>query len=74
MKNAILVCTLAGVAWAQSPQIVQNVRQSLNTVQKNATAASNQALGTTPTSAASKPASTSVKSAPASSQVKIVPV
>jgi len=79
MKNAILVCTLAGVAWAQSPQIVQNVHQSLNTVQKNATAASNQALGITPATgasksptAASKPAS-AVKSAPASSQVKIVP-
>ena len=87
MKNAILVCTLAGVAWAQSPQIVQNVRQSLNTVQKNATAASNQALGITsapapgkpaaaagkPTANAAKPAATAVKTAPASSPVKIVP-
>jgi len=81
MKNAILVCTLAGVAWAQSPQIVQNVHQSLNTVQKNATAASNQALGITPAAGASKAtaaatnkaASTAVHRAPASAQVKIVP-
>ena len=34
MKNVILVCTLAGsMAWAQSPQVVQNTRTALNAVQ-----------------------------------------
>jgi hypothetical protein len=74
MKSVILVCTLAtGMAWAQSPQVVQNVRNSLNTVQKNATAASNQALGIKPATAAAKSSPAAAKTAPASSPVKIVP-
>ena len=44
--TGILVCILAaGLAWAQNPQIIQNTRTTMNTVQKNATAASNEALG-----------------------------
>jgi len=77
MKHVILVCTLAaGMAWAQSPQVVQNARTQLDTVQKNATAASNQALGIKPAAAkdaapAAKPAAKS--SAAAASPIKIVP-
>jgi hypothetical protein len=42
----ILVCVLAaGLASAQSPSIIQNTRNTMNTVRDNATAASNQALG-----------------------------
>jgi hypothetical protein len=42
----ILVCVLAaGLATAQSPSIIQNTRNTMNTVRDNATAASNQALG-----------------------------
>jgi len=69
MKQVILVCTLAaGMAWAQSPQVVQNTRTPLDTVQQKATAASNQALGIRQASsndahAAAKPA-VAVKSAP----------
>ena len=67
MKNVILVCTLAGsLAWAQSPQVVQNTRAALNSVQKNATAASNQALGVKP--AAAKDAHPTVKATAASGQ------
>lgn len=60
--TGILVSILAaGLASAQSPNVIQNTRAQLNTVQKNATAASNQALGVnTPAShspaAAQKPA------------------
>lgn len=57
--TGILVCTLAaGLAWAQSPQILDNVRTQMNTVQKNNTAASNEALGGKPAvkSSSAKPA------------------
>ena len=44
--TGILVCTLAaGMAWAQSPEIIQNTRTKMDTVQQNKTAASNEALG-----------------------------
>jgi hypothetical protein len=71
MKYGILVCTLAvGMAWAQSPTIIQNTRAQMNTVQQNKTAASNEALGISQTTskdahAAAKPAATAVKSTPA---------
>ncbi len=67
MKHAFLVCTLAaGMAWAQSPTIVQNTRTQLNTVQQNKTAASNEALGTRQPAAkdahvSAKPAATPAK-------------
>ncbi|MGD0790939.1 MAG: hypothetical protein ABR920_04140 [Terriglobales bacterium] len=42
----ILVCVLAaGLAWAQSPSIIQNTRNTMNAVSNHATAASNEALG-----------------------------
>jgi len=42
----ILVCVLAaGSAWAQSPSIIQNTRNTMNAVSSNSTAASNAALG-----------------------------
>src|SRR5258708_19575992 len=42
----ILVCVLAaGSAWAQSPSIIQNTRNTMNAVSSNSTAASNEALG-----------------------------
>ena len=67
MKQVILVCTLAtGMAWAQSPQVLQNVRTQMDTVQKNATAASNQALDI-------KPAAAKSESAAKPAQIKIVP-
>jgi hypothetical protein len=70
MKHGILVCTLAaGMAWAQSPEILHNTRAQMNTVQKKAGAASTEALGTNPSAppagkasqAAAKPAATPVK-------------
>ncbi|MGB9071531.1 MAG: hypothetical protein WCC22_02590 [Terriglobales bacterium] len=52
--TSILTCLMvAGLAWAQSPQIIQNTRTKMQTVENNATAASNQALGD---KASSKPA------------------
>jgi Tfp pilus assembly protein PilP len=61
--TTILVCVLAaGLAWAQSPEIIQKTRNSVNTAQNNATAASNQALGvTTPAPPAAKAASSAAK-------------
>jgi len=42
----ILVCVLAaGSAWAQSPSIIQNTRNTMNAVSSNSTAASDEALG-----------------------------
>ena len=69
MKHVILACTMAaGMAWAQSPQVIQNTRSAMNTVQQNATAASNQALGISQSPkdahAAAKPAAGPAKSAP----------
>ncbi len=44
--TTILSCVLAaGFASAQSPSIIQNTRNTMNTVSNNATAASNEALG-----------------------------
>jgi hypothetical protein len=67
--TGILVCTLAaGMAWAQNPQIIQNTRTQLNTVQQNNTAASNEALGIKPSASkdsAAKPAATPAKSSAA---------
>ncbi len=67
--TGILVCTLAaGMAWGQSPEIIQNTRTMMNTVQKNNTAASNQALGINQPVAkdsATKPAATQVKTSAA---------
>ena len=63
--TGILVCTLAaGMAWAQNPQVLQNVRTQMNTVQQSSTAASNQALGvkSTPARESAKPATSAAKS------------
>ena len=44
MKH-ILVCLIAaGLSWAQSPEIIQNTRTMMQTVQRNETNATNQAL------------------------------
>jgi hypothetical protein len=67
--TGILVCTLAvGMAWAQNPQIIQNTRSQLNTMQQNTTAASNAALGikqADPKTSAAKPTVIPVKSSAA---------
>src|ERR1700675_883157 len=62
--TTILGCILAaGLASAQSPSIIQNTRNTMNTVSNNATAASNEALGVHQ----SAPASASGTHAPAKS-------
>src|SRR5882724_12150103 len=67
--TGILVCTLAaGMAWAQSPEIIQNTRAKMDTVQQNKTAASNEALGVKQPAAKdshAKPTATPVKSSAA---------
>ena len=64
MTTAFLVSVLAaGLASAQSPSIIQNTRRSMNTVNDNATAASNEALGLhQPTPAAASARQTPAKS------------
>jgi hypothetical protein len=73
---AILVSVLgAGLAWAQSPRIIQNTRETMNGVSSQQAAASNQALGvheSAPSAAAAThhakkpaPAAARVSSAPA---------
>ncbi|HEX9110998.1 MAG TPA: hypothetical protein VF845_05930 [Terriglobales bacterium] len=81
----ILVCMLAaGLASAQSPQIIQNTKAKMDGVRNKATAASNEALGN-PTAAApatkGKPAAakpsavpTPTKAAPAASTAKTLRV
>jgi len=60
--TTILGCILAaGLASAQSPSIIQNTRNTMNTVSNNATAASNEALSVHQ----SAPASASATHAPA---------
>src|ERR1700757_4456449 len=57
MKRAItiLTCVLAaGMAAAQSPDVIRNTKALMDGVQSNATRQSNQALGITATPAASK--------------------
>jgi Tfp pilus assembly protein PilP len=70
MKRAmtILVCMLAaGLAGAQNPQIIQNTKAKLDGVRNQATAASNQALGT------SAPAAPARQNAPATAKASLVP-
>jgi hypothetical protein len=63
--TTILGCILAaGLASAQSPTIIQNTRNTMNTVSNNATAASNEALGVHQ----SAPAAASATHAPAKSR------
>jgi len=73
----ILVCTLAaGMAWAQSPEIIQNTRTKMDTVQQNKTAASNEALGIKQPAAKdshAKPAATPVKSSAAVVKTSVAP-
>jgi len=63
--TTILVCTLAaGMAWAQNPQVIENTRAMMNSVQQKSTAASNEALGVKPApakQAAAKPATAPTK-------------
>src|SRR5258708_15183978 len=62
--TTILSCVLAaGLASAQSPSIIQNTRNTMNTVSNNAAAASNEALGVHQ----SAPASASATHVPAKS-------
>jgi len=55
------------MAWAQNPQIIQNTRTMMNTVQQNNTAASNEALGIKPVAAknSTKTATTPAKASTA---------
>ncbi len=75
--TGILVCTLAaGMAWAQSPEIIQNTRTKMDTVQQNKTAASNEALGIKQPAAKdshAKPAATPVKSSAAVVKTSVAP-
>jgi len=58
--TTILVCAMAaGVALAQSPSIIQNTRSTMNGVNSRATAASNEALSGTSSTAASASANAS---------------
>lgn len=72
--TTILVCALAtGLAWAQSPEIIQKTRNSVKTAQKDATAASNEALGvTTPAHPAAKAANSAAKPAAAATKPSAV--
>ena len=75
--TGILVCTLAaGMAWAQSPEIIQNTRAKMDTVQQNKTAASNEALGIKQPAAKdshAKPAAAPVKSSAAALKTSAAP-
>jgi hypothetical protein len=75
--TGILVCTLAaGMAWAQSPEIIQSTRTKLNTVQQNKTAASNEALGIKQPPAKdsqTKSTATPVKSSAAVAKTSVTP-
>jgi len=67
---------IAGLAWAQNPNIIQKTRTAMQTVQNNSTAASNEALGNTtpqPAVKVSAPASVPVKTA-SPSKVAVVAV
>jgi len=72
MKLTTGVVTLAmmiGTGWAQNPQIINNTKNTMQQVQQNQAAASNQALGTSAKPGASTPAAkaTSTPSKPAAS-------
>jgi Tfp pilus assembly protein PilP len=61
--TTILVCVLAvGLASAQSPSIIQNARNTMNTVSNHAAAASNEALGVQQSAPAENIAHAPVKS------------
>jgi len=78
MKRAmtILVCVLAAVlASAQNPQIIQNTKALMDGVSKNATSASNAALGTTaPAARTAKPTPATAKPTPAKPSARPTPI
>jgi hypothetical protein len=62
----ILICVLvAGSAFAQSPSIIQNTRNTMNAVSNNSTAASNEALGINQSSSADANHVSQAKTSPA---------
>jgi hypothetical protein len=75
--TGILVCTLAaGMAWAQSPEIIQSTRAKMDTVQQNKTAASNEALAvkqTAPKDSHAKPSATLAKSSATTTKTSATP-
>ncbi len=77
MKRAttILVCVLAaGLASAQSPQIIQNTKAKMDGVRNDATAASNEALGiTAPAGPAAKSEHATAKPSAVPAQSKAAP-
>jgi hypothetical protein len=63
------------MAWAQNPQVLQNARTQLNTVQENSKAASNEALDITPTkSKAGNPTTAPAKSSATAAKSTVVAV
>jgi hypothetical protein len=65
ITTAILVSALAaGMAWAQSPSIIQNTRDTMNGVSNREAAATNQAFGVPP-AAPSGPSASPAHAAPA---------
>lgn len=63
----ILICVLvAGSAFAQSPSIIQNTRNTMNAVSNNSTAASNEALGINQSSSADANHASPARTSPAS--------
>jgi hypothetical protein len=63
----ILICVLvAGSAFAQSPSIIQNTRNTMNAVSNNSTAASNEALGINQSPSADANHVSQAKTSPAS--------
>jgi hypothetical protein len=62
----ILICVLvAGSAFAQSPSIIQNTRNTMNAVSSNSTAASNEALGINQSSSADASHASQARTSPA---------
>jgi len=73
MKRAMTILgwvLAAGVAWAQNPQIIQNTKSLMDGVSNQATAKSNEALGTGP---AAKGTPSIAKPSAVSAQTKAVP-
>ncbi len=58
MKHLLFCLITAGMCWAQSPEVIQNTRTMMQTVQRNETNATNQALDSV-----QQPAATNQKAA-----------
>jgi hypothetical protein len=72
-SGVVALAITVGTAWAQNPNVITNTKNTLQQVQQQKTAASNEALGGPAAKPAAAPAKPAAASAPAAKTASAVP-